>query len=67
MHFETYKQIFYNSDCAILMTPWEEYKKINPKLIKKLKLKLFIDTRRFLSFTDNEIKFLSLGIGSGNF
>jgi UDPglucose 6-dehydrogenase len=67
VYFDEYKQIFYNSDCAILMTTWEEYAKINSKLIKKLKLKLFIDTRRFLSFNDNEIKFLSLGIGSGNF
>ena len=67
MYFDEYKQIFYNSDCVILMTTWEEYAKINSKLIKKLRLKLFIDTRRFLSFNDNEIKFLSLGIGSGNF
>ena len=67
MYFDEYKQIFYNSDCVILMTTWEEYAKINSKLIKKLKLKLFIDTKRFLSFNDNKIKFLSLGIGSGNF
>ena len=62
-YFDEYKQIFHNSDCAILMTPWEEYTKINSKLIKKLKLKLFIDTRRILSFNNDEIKFLSLGIG----
>ena len=62
-YFDEYKQIFHNSDCAILMTPWEEYTKINSKLVKKLKLKLFIDTRRILSFNNDEIKFLSLGIG----
>ena len=61
VYFDEYEQIFYNSDCAILMTTWEEYTKINSKLIKKLKLKLFIDTKRFLSFNDNKIKFLSLG------
>ena len=66
-YFDEYKQIFHNSDCAILMTPWEEYTKINSKLIKKLKLKLFIDTRRVLSFNNDEIKFLSLGIGPRNF
>ena len=66
-YFDEYKQIFHNSDCAILMTPWEEYTKINSKLIKKLKLKLFIDTRRILSFNNDEIKFLSLGIGPRNF
>ena len=62
-YFDEYKQIFHNSDCAILMTPWEEYAKINSKLIKRLELKLFIDTRRILSFNNDEIKFLSLGIG----
>ena len=67
VYFDEYKQIFYNSDCAILMTPWEEYAKINSKLIKRLELKLFIDTRRFLSFNDDGIKFLSLGIGPKNF
>ena len=67
VYFDEYKQIFHNSDCAILMTPWDEYAKINSKLVKRLKLKLFIDTRRFLSFNDDEIKFLSLGIGPKNF
>nr|AIF20308.1 UDP-glucose 6-dehydrogenase (UGDH, ugd) [uncultured marine thaumarchaeote KM3_89_C12] len=62
-YFDEYKEIFHNSDCAILMTPWEEYAKINSKLIKRLKLKLFIDTRRFLSFNDDEIKFFPLGVG----
>ena len=47
--------------------PWEEYAKINSKLIKRLELKLFIDTRRFLSFNNDGIKFLSLGIGPKNF
>ena len=63
VYFDEYKQIFHNSDCAILMTPWDEYAKINSKLVKRLKLKLFIDTRRFLSFNDDKIKFLPLGVG----
>ena len=45
------------------MTPWEEYKKINPNLIKKLHSKIFIDTRRILKISDKEISFISLGIG----
>ena len=67
VYFDEYKQIFHNSDCAILMTPWDEYAKINSKLVKRLKLKLFIDTRRFLSFNDDKIKFLPLGVGPKNF
>ena len=62
-YFDEYKQIFHNSDCAILMTQWDEYTNINSKLVIKVKLKLFIDTRRILSFNNDEIKFLSLGIG----
>ena len=45
------------------MTPWDDYKKISSKLIKKLQSKLFIDTRRILKLHDKEIIFISLGIG----
>ena len=57
------EDVFSSSDCGILMTPWEEYKKINPNLIKKLHSKIFIDTRRILKISDKEISFISLGIG----
>ena len=57
------EDVFSSSDCVILMTPWEEYKKINPNLIKKLHSKIFIDTRRILKISDKEISFISLGIG----
>ena len=63
MYCKKYEDIFEKSDCAVLMTPWKDYKKISSKLIKKLQSKLFIDTRRILEFDDKEIIFVSLGIG----
>ena len=60
---EKLEDIFKLSDCAVLMTPWDDYKKISSKLIKKLQSKLFIDTRRILKLHDKEIIFISLGIG----
>ena len=62
MYFDDYKQIFHNSDCAILMTPWNEYKKINPNMIKQLHYKILIDTRRILK-NNNKDGLISLGIG----
>ena len=61
-YFDEYKQIFYNSDCAVLMTSWDEYKKINPNLIKQLHYKILIDTRRILK-NSNKDGLISLGIG----
>ena len=58
-----FDDVFRLSDCAVLMTPWENYKKITSKQIKKLKKKLFIDTRRILKIDDKEIIFISLGVG----
>ena len=62
VYFDDYKQIFHNSDCAILMTPWIEYKKINPNMIKQLHYKILIDTRRILK-NNNKDGLISLGIG----
>ena len=58
------EDVFSSSDCTILMTPWEEYKKITPSLIKKLHYRIFIDTRRILKISDKDINFISLGIGN---
>ena len=45
------------------MTPWDNYKKISPNMIKKLDSKLFIDTRRMLKIKDKDLNIISLGIG----
>jgi len=58
-----FENIFNSSDCAILMTPWESYKKISPNMIKKLNSKIFVDTRRMLKIKDENLNVISLGIG----
>jgi len=60
---ERFENIFNLSDCAILMTPWDNYKKISPNMIKKLNSKVFIDTRRMLKINDKELNVIALGIG----
>jgi hypothetical protein len=45
------------------MTPWNNYKKISPNMIKKLNSKVFIDTRRMLKINDKELNVIALGIG----
>ena len=60
---EKFENIFNLSDCAILMTPWDNYKKISPNMIKKLNSKVFIDTRRMLKINDKELNVIALGIG----
>jgi len=60
---DRFENIFNKSDCAILMTPWENYKKISPNMIKKLNSKIFLDTRRMLKIKDKNINLISLGIG----
>ena len=60
---EKFENIFNLSDCVILMTPWNNYKKISPNMIKKLNSKVFIDTRRMLKINDKDLNVISLGIG----
>jgi len=60
---DRFENIFNSSDCAILMTPWESYKKISPNMIKKLNFKIFVDTRRMLKIKDESLNVISLGIG----
>ena len=52
-----------DSDCAIIMTPWEEYKKLTEKDFLKMKEALIIDTRRILKIDSKKIRHVSLGVG----
>ena len=51
-----------NSNCLILMTPWEEYKKLNNTDFQKMKNKLIIDTRRL--WVNKKIKGKYFAIGT---
>jgi len=52
-----------NSDCVILMTPWEQYSKLRNIDFKGMRKKNIIDTRRILNIHDNDINYIGLGIG----
>jgi UDPglucose 6-dehydrogenase len=53
------------SYCAIIMTPWSQYRKLKNSDIELMKNKTIIDTRRILEKSNLKIKYY--GIGKKNF
>lgn len=51
------------ADCAVIMTPWEEYKKLTEKNFLVMKKPLVIDTRRILKINNKKINYIRLGVG----
>jgi len=49
--------------CAIIMTQWKDYEKINNKTIKQMAKKFIIDTRRVLSNKNLDAKYYAIGLG----
>ena len=52
-----------DSQCAIIMTQWKEYSKINNNMINKMNKKIIIDSRRILSKSKINADYLAIGIG----
>ena len=52
-----------NSQCAIIMTEWKSFRKINNNLVKKMKRKLIVDCRRILSDRKFDADYNALGMG----
>ena len=52
-----------NSQCAIIMTKWKEYERINNKATKSMNKKFVIDTRRILSNKNLGVKYHGIGLG----
>jgi len=52
------------SDCAVIMTPWENYKYLKEKDFLKMRNPLVIDTRRILKLDNKKILYIGLGIGN---
>tara|TARA_Y100000996_G_scaffold10601_1_gene8641 strand:- start:4722 stop:6029 length:1308 start_codon:yes stop_codon:yes gene_type:complete len=52
-----------NSHCVIIMTQWNEYKKLNNKMINQMKKKLIIDCRRLLIDKNINAEYYAIGIG----
>ena len=49
--------------CAIIMTQWKEYERINNKTIKHMAKKFIIDSRRVLSNKNLNAKYYAIGLG----
>ena len=52
-----------NCQCAVIMTKWKQYEKINNKTIKHMNKKLIIDSRRILSNKNLDAKYYAIGLG----
>ena len=52
-----------NSQCAVIMTKWKEYERINNKTTKYMNKKFIIDTRRILSNKTLDVKYHAIGLG----
>jgi len=55
-----------DSQCAVIMTPWKNYTKLNNKDLKLMKNKIIIDTRRMLTKKKLDAKYYAIGLGIGN-
>jgi len=52
-----------NCQCAIIMTKWKEYERINNKTINHMDKKFIIDSRRILSNKNLDAKYYAIGLG----
>jgi len=51
------------SECAIIMTPWKQYARLNNKDLQLMKNKIIIDTRRLLTKKKLDAKYYATGLG----
>ena len=49
--------------CAIIMTQWKDYERINNKTIKQMAKKIIIDSRRILYNKNLDAKYYAIGLG----
>ena len=52
-----------NCQCAVIMTKWKEYERINNKTINHMDKKFIIDSRRILSNKNLDAKYYAIGLG----
>ncbi len=52
-----------DSECAVIMTPWKLYSKLNNKDLKLMKNKIIVDTRRLLIKKKLDAKYYATGLG----
>jgi len=60
---ESLKESLINSDCAVIMTPWQQYKKLKEKDFLTMRHPMIVDTRRMVNIENKKINYIGLGIG----
>ena len=60
---DSLNNILVNSDCAVIMTPWQDYKKLKEKDFLTMRNPIIIDTRRILHIDNENISYVGLGVG----
>ena len=55
--------VFNKTHCVVLLTPWDEYKKLGNTDVSKMSTPFVIDTRRILKITGKNINYVGHGIG----
>jgi len=60
---DSLKDILVDSDCAVIMTPWQDYKNIKEKDLLTMRNPIIVDTRRILHIDNEKISYVGLGIG----
>jgi UDPglucose 6-dehydrogenase len=64
-YFNDVNECVKNSDCCIILTDWDEYKKLKVNDFKKMKEKTIIDGRRILDATKfSSCNFKAIGLGN---
>ena len=59
----TISESLHNSDCAIIMTPWDQYRNLKNSDFNDMRKKNLLDTRRLLSAKKLKLNYIAVGIG----
>ena len=59
----TISESLHYSDCAIIMTPWDQYRNLKNSDFNDMRKKNLLDTRRLLSAKKLKLNYIAIGIG----
>ena len=63
IYSNTTSESLHSSDCAIIMTPWDEYRNLKNSDFSDMRKKNLLDTRRLLSTKKLKLNYVAVGIG----
>jgi len=63
IYSESISDALTNSECLVLMTPWKQYSTISDSVLRKMKKRTIIDTRRMLEMKKLDATYKAIGKG----